>query len=89
MVQYAADGSILSLEIYLLQKRGGLSEKKMDNRQSPDVSSLLSEMSELLGTGLNEKSVEIIGRLCDLGINPYVLSHVVSELRREKEAERR
>lgn len=58
------------------------------DRRRPDASSPLFELSELLETGLNEKSVEILARLCDLGVNPYVLSHVVSELQREKEARR-
>ena len=38
------------------------------------------ELSELLGTGLNRRAVEAIVGLCEAGVNPTVLAHVVSEL---------
>ncbi|KAJ1462766.1 mitotic-spindle organizing protein 1 [Pelagophyceae sp. CCMP2097] len=44
------------------------------------------EMSELLHTGLERDQLVILAQLCDQGLNPVALAHVVRELRKERDA---
>ncbi|EKX46880.1 hypothetical protein GUITHDRAFT_152235 [Guillardia theta CCMP2712] len=57
-----------------------------------ETSEVLFEMSNLLNTGLDKPTLNILIELCENGVNPEALAHVVRELRREsaalKEAER-
>ena len=43
----------------------------------------LHEISGLLNTGLDRNSLSILVQLCEMGVNPGALVHVVQELRRE------
>ena len=42
---------------------------------------LLFEMSTLLNTGLDEATLDILVKLCEMGVNPEALAAVVEELR--------
>ena len=44
---------------------------------------MLHEISGLLNTGLDKNSLSILVQLCEMGVNPGALIHVVQELRRE------
>ena len=44
---------------------------------------VLHEISGLLNTGLDKNSLSILVQLCEMGVNPGALIHVVQELRRE------
>jgi mitotic-spindle organizing protein 1 len=44
------------------------------------------EISQLLNTGLDRRTVQILMALCDAGVNPQALARVVQELRREAAA---
>lgn len=44
------------------------------------------EMSQLLNTGLDRQSVQLLMALCEHGVNPEALAAVVRELRREAAA---
>lgn len=41
------------------------------------------EMSQLLNTGLDRQTVQLLMALCEHGVNPEALATVVRELRRE------
>lgn len=41
------------------------------------------EMSQLLNTGLDRQTVQLLMALCEHGVNPEALAAVVRELRRE------
>ena len=43
-------------------------------------------MSQLLDTGLDRESLEILVQLIEHGVNPIALAAVVQELRRERAA---
>jgi mitotic-spindle organizing protein 1 len=43
---------------------------------------VVHEISQLLNTGLDRKSVQILMALCDAGVNPSALAAIVLELRR-------
>eukprot|EP00613_Pedinella_sp_CCMP2098_P000586 CAMPEP_0171622398 /NCGR_PEP_ID=MMETSP0990-20121206/17217_1 /TAXON_ID=483369 /ORGANISM="non described non described, Strain CCMP2098" /LENGTH=76 /DNA_ID=CAMNT_0012188183 /DNA_START=99 /DNA_END=329 /DNA_ORIENTATION=+ len=55
----------------------------MSHRDTADALEALFEVSNLLNTGLNRNSLSILVQLCELGVNPGALVHVVQELRRE------
>ena len=41
------------------------------------------ELATLLDTGLDRTSVELVMKLCELGVNPEALAAVIKELRAE------
>lgn len=43
----------------------------------------LFELSSLLNTGLDRETLDILVRLCELGVNPDALAEVVQQLRSE------
>ncbi len=45
----------------------------------------LYELSNILNTGLDRESVEIIAELCELGVNPEALVAAIKEIKREAE----
>ena len=44
---------------------------------------VVAEISELLNTGLDRKTVQIIMALVDAGVNPTALAAAIKELRRQ------
>ncbi len=44
---------------------------------------ILYEMSRLLNTGLDRKTLSILLSLCECGVNPEALAAVVKEIKRE------
>ena len=47
---------------------------------------LLSEISDLLGTGLTEEQLSICVRLIETGVNPNALANVIRTLQKESAA---
>ncbi|GBF88393.1 mitotic-spindle organizing protein-like [Raphidocelis subcapitata] len=43
----------------------------------------LHQISNILDTGLDKETLRILVGLCEAGVNPEALAHVVKELRRE------
>lgn len=48
--------------------------------------SALYEISQLLNTGLDRRTVSLLAELCDAGVNPEALAQVVKELTNEAKA---
>uniref|UniRef100_A0A6M2DMH3 Putative mitotic-spindle organizing gamma-tubulin ring associated n=1 Tax=Xenopsylla cheopis TaxID=163159 RepID=A0A6M2DMH3_XENCH len=46
----------------------------------------LFEISRLLNTGLTPETLKICIRLCEAGVNPEALAHVLREIRHESES---
>jgi mitotic-spindle organizing protein 1 len=44
---------------------------------------LLYEMSRIMNTGLDRKTLSILLSLCECGVNPEALAAVVKEIKRE------
>ena len=47
------------------------------------MSTVVTEMAQLLDTGLDRNSVQILMGLCECGVNPEALAAAVRELRNE------
>ena len=43
----------------------------------------LTEISNILNTGLDSETIAICMKLCEAGVNPEALARVIQELRRE------
>ncbi len=50
---------------------------------SDSVLDTLKEMSDILQTGLDRETLEIVVKLCETGVNPEALALVIQELRKE------
>jgi len=50
------------------------------------LTAALHEISNLLNTGLDKPTLATLVELCESGVNPEALAHVVKELRREAAA---
>ena len=50
----------------------------------PASPAALHEISTLLDTGLDRRTLSILVQLIELGVNPAALAHVVQEMRRER-----
>ena len=46
----------------------------------------LTEISNILNTGLDSETIAICMKLCEAGVNPEALARVIKELRRESAA---
>ena len=44
---------------------------------------IVFKIAELLNTGLDKATLDILVQLCEAGVNPEALARVVQELRRE------
>ena len=55
-------------------------------RRAQETLEIITEISQLLNTGLDRESVSILTSLCEMGVNPEALAAVVKELRRESAA---
>lgn len=58
------------------------SEKNAQVGQAREAFQTLYQISQLLCTGLDAESLSICIRLCELGVDPEVLAHVIKEIRK-------
>lgn len=58
------------------------SEKNVQIGQAREAFQTLYQISQLLNTGLDQESLSICIRLCELGVDPEVLAHVIKEIRK-------
>lgn len=58
------------------------SEKNAQIGQAREAFQTLYQISQLLNTGLDQESLSICIRLCELGVDPEVLAHVIKEIRK-------
>ncbi len=63
---------------------GNVPLSRVEQRQ--DALNNLFELSNILNTGLDRESIEIITELCELGVNPEALSAAIKEIRREADS---
>jgi len=57
-----------------------------DNSISSETMQLISEISNILGTGLNQEQLAISVKLIEMGINPNALANIIRILQRESAA---
>lgn len=58
------------------------SEKNALLGQAREAFQMMYQISQLLSTGLDPETLTICIRLCELGVDPEVLSHVIKEVRK-------
>lgn len=58
------------------------SEKNAQVGQAREAFQTLYQISQLLNTGLDSETLTICIRLCELGVDPEVLAHVIKEIRK-------
>ncbi|CAK1579739.1 unnamed protein product [Parnassius mnemosyne] len=58
------------------------SEKNAQIGQAREAFQMLYQISQLLCTGLDQETLTICIRLCELGVDPEVLAHVIKEIRK-------
>ncbi|CAH2085182.1 unnamed protein product [Euphydryas editha] len=58
------------------------SEKNAQVGQARETFQMLFQISQLLNTGLDAETLTICIRLCELGVDPEVLAHVIKEIRK-------
>ncbi|XP_028170036.1 mitotic-spindle organizing protein 1-like [Ostrinia furnacalis] len=58
------------------------SEKNAQLGQAREAFQLIHQISQLLCTGLDPETLTICIRLCELGVDPEVLAHVIKEIRK-------
>lgn len=58
------------------------SEKNAQIAQAQEAFQMMHQISELLCTGLDTESLAICIRLCELGVDPETLAHVIYEIRK-------
>lgn len=61
------------------------SEKNAQVGQARETFQVLFQISQLLNTGLDAETLTICIRLCELGVDPEVLAHVIKEIRKVSE----
>lgn len=61
------------------------SEKNAQVGQARETFQMLFQISQLLNTGLDAETLTICIRLCELGVDPEVLAHVIKEIRKVNE----
>lgn len=64
----------------------GAQAEQEAGRRAQETLEIITEISQLLNTGLDRESVSILTSLCEMGVNPEALAAVVKELRRESAA---
>lgn len=55
----------------------------MDSKAADQALETLHQISSILDCGLDKETLRILVGLCEAGVNPEALAHVVKELRRE------
>lgn len=63
------------------------SEKNVQIGQAREAFQMLNQISQLLNTGLDQETLTICIRLCELGVDPESLAHVIKEIRKVGERE--
>ncbi|CAG9787027.1 unnamed protein product [Diatraea saccharalis] len=58
------------------------SEKNAQIGQAREAFQMMYQISQLLCTGLDTETLTICIRLCELGVDPEVLAHVIKEIRK-------
>lgn len=58
------------------------SEKNAQVGQAREAFQMMYQISQLLCTGLDAETLSICIRLCELGVDPEVLAHVIKEIRK-------
>lgn len=58
-------------------------DDKSGRDQSKDAFETLEEISRILNTGLDSKSLCLCVRLCENGVHPEALAKVIKEIRHE------
>lgn len=62
------------------------SEKNAQLGQARETFQMLYQISQLLCTGLDADTLTTCIRLCELGVDPEILAHVIKEIRKMGEA---
>lgn len=57
------------------------SNKREDHKETFRI---IKEMSDVLNTGLDSESLGVCLRLCEDGVNPVALAHLIKDWRRNK-----
>lgn len=55
-----------------------------DGNNGDDDLQVLNEISQLLDTGLDRKTLRVCKDLCALGVHPETLAKIIKELRRDE-----
>lgn len=63
-----------------------MSSSGEDHAAASETLDIVSEISDILNTGLDRESLGILITMCENGVNPEALAAVVKELRREAAA---
>lgn len=58
------------------------SERNAQVGQARETFQLIHQISQLLNTGLDVEALSTCIRLCELGVDPEVLAHVIKEIRK-------
>jgi mitotic-spindle organizing protein 1 len=58
------------------------SERTAQIGQAREDFQMMYQISQLLCTGLDPETLTICIRLCELGVDPEVLAHVIKEIRK-------
>ncbi|KAG6439291.1 hypothetical protein O3G_MSEX000649 [Manduca sexta] len=59
-----------------------MTEKNAQVGQAREAFQLMHQISQLLSTGLDAETLSTCIRLCELGVDPEVLAHVIKEIRK-------
>jgi mitotic-spindle organizing protein 1 len=51
-----------------------------EDREAVDI---LFEISSLLNTGLDKETLDVVVKMCELGVNPEAIAEVIHQLRGE------
>ncbi|KAJ0178000.1 hypothetical protein K1T71_006873 [Dendrolimus kikuchii] len=58
------------------------SEKNAQLNQAREDFQMIYQISQLLRTGLDQETLSTCIKLCELGVNPEVLAHIIKEIRK-------
>lgn len=58
-------------------------DEKSTRDQTKTAFETLEEISRILNTGLDNKSLSLCVRLCEIGVHPEALAKVIKEIRNE------
>mmetsp|Transcript_26657 Transcript_26657/g.30631 ORF Transcript_26657/g.30631 Transcript_26657/m.30631 type:complete len:83 (-) Transcript_26657:1073-1321(-) len=64
---------------------GGANRNYSEYEEAQDSLEVIYEISQILNTGLDRKTLSILVSLCECGVNPEALATVVKELKRESQ----
>lgn len=58
------------------------SERNVQIGQARETFQMLYQISQLLSTGLDTETLTICIKLCELGVDPEVLAHIIKEIKK-------